>query len=160
MFYDNGTLKRRYTFSLPPSRSPPPLVAHVSSTVWMWMWMNREMAMAMAMASVARLEIANLRVFILMSFYFDFNASPKCVRRFLIFSSGFRLVFVLIVIAIVIVIDSPSRYKAVRFVELIREQAKINLRIHWPPIASFLLCCSSLWSRTTTAISCACRGSC
>lgn len=30
-------------------------------------------------------EIANLRVFILMPFYFDFNARPKCVRRFLIF---------------------------------------------------------------------------
>jgi len=35
--------------------------------------------------SGARLEIANLRVFILMPFYFDFNARPKCVRRFLIF---------------------------------------------------------------------------
>jgi len=39
------------------------------------------------MLSGARLEIANLRVFILMPFYFDFNARPKCVRRFLIFCS-------------------------------------------------------------------------
>lgn len=43
---------------------------------WLRMWMEG--------ASVA-VEIANLRVFILMSFYFDFNASSKCVRRFLIF---------------------------------------------------------------------------
>lgn len=35
--------------------------------------------------TLASLEIANLRVFILMPFYFDFNARPKCVRRFLIF---------------------------------------------------------------------------
>lgn len=58
---------------------------------WLRMWVEG--------ASVA-VEIANLRVFILMSFYFDFNASSKCVRRFLIFSPASPFVFVFVVVAV------------------------------------------------------------
>lgn len=65
---------------------------------WLRMWMEG--------ASVA-VEIANLRVFILMSFYFDFNASSKCVRRFLIFfpaSPSCSSSAVAVAIAVIIVI--------------------------------------------------------